>query len=146
MAGQDLKSKKELGGIQGEKTAQPVGPCLFIDPKKKQSSHGTLKFNCQNHLFFLMCLFIFGSVVSSLLCMGFLQLLRAGSTFERQRTCSRPMGFSSCCSWAWLLCSVWDLPGPVTEPVSPALAGRFLTTGLPGKPHQPCIFTCKDKF
>ena len=35
MVGQDLKSKKELGGIQGEKTSQPVGPCLLIDPKKK---------------------------------------------------------------------------------------------------------------
>ena len=26
-----------------------------------------------------------------------------------------------------------DLPGPGIEPVSPALAGRFLTPGLPGK-------------
>ena len=28
---------------------------------------------------------------------------------------------------------MWDLPGPGTEPVSPALAGRFLNTGPPGK-------------
>ena len=34
-------------------------------------------------------------------------------------------------------CGMWDLPGPGTEPVSPALAGRFLTTGPPGK----CIYT-----
>ena len=27
----------------------------------------------------------------------------------------------------------WDLPGPGIEPVSPALAGGFLTPGLPGK-------------
>ena len=28
---------------------------------------------------------------------------------------------------------MWDLPGPGLEPVSPALAGRFLTTVQPGK-------------
>ena len=30
---------------------------------------------------------------------------------------------------------MWDLPGPGVEPVAPALQGRFLTTGPPGKPH-----------
>ena len=29
--------------------------------------------------------------------------------------------------------SLWDLPGPGIEPVSPALAGGFLTSGPPGK-------------
>ena len=29
---------------------------------------------------------------------------------------------------------MWDLPGPGLEPMSPALAGRFLTTPPPGKP------------
>ena len=28
---------------------------------------------------------------------------------------------------------MWDLPGAGNEPVSPALAGRFSTTGPPGK-------------
>ena len=28
---------------------------------------------------------------------------------------------------------VWDLPRPETEPLSPVWAGRFLTTGPPGK-------------
>ena len=28
---------------------------------------------------------------------------------------------------------MWDLPGPGLEPVSPALAGGFLTTVPPGK-------------
>ena len=32
-----------------------------------------------------------------------------------------------------LSCSMWDLPGPGTEPMSPALAGGFLTTRPPGK-------------
>ena len=31
---------------------------------------------------------------------------------------------------------VCDLPGPRIEPMSPALAGEFLTTGLPRKSQQ----------
>ena len=31
---------------------------------------------------------------------------------------------------------MWDLPGPGLEPVSPALAGGFLTTVPPGKSHE----------
>ena len=31
---------------------------------------------------------------------------------------------------------MWDLPGPGLEPVSPALAGGFLTTAPPGKPSD----------
>ena len=41
---------------------------------------------------------------------------------------------SSCGTRAQLLRGMWDLPGPGLEPVSPALAGRFLTTAPPGKP------------
>ena len=36
---------------------------------------------------------------------------------------------------------MWDLPGPGTEPGSPALAGRVLTTGPPGKPIGQCLST-----
>ena len=36
--------------------------------------------------------------------------------------------------------------GPGIEPVSPALAGRFLTTGPPGKSPNPCILIQKDLF
>ena len=43
-------------------------------------------------------------------------------------------GISSCGSQTWLLRGMWDLPGPGIEPVSPALAGVFFTTELPGKP------------
>ena len=42
---------------------------------------------------------------------------------------------SSCGSRAQLLRSMWDLPKPGPEPVSPALAGRFSTTAPPGKPY-----------
>ena len=40
---------------------------------------------------------------------------------------------SSCGTQALLLCGMWDLPGPGLKPVSPALAGGFLTTAPPGK-------------
>ena len=40
------------------------------------------------------------------------------------------MGFSSCGRQAWLLRDMWNFPGLGIELVSPALAGRFLTTGL----------------
>ena len=41
---------------------------------------------------------------------------------------------SNCGSRAQLLRGMWDLLGPGLEPVSPALAGGFLTTAPPGKP------------
>ena len=31
---------------------------------------------------------------------------------------------------------MWDLPGPELKPVSPALAGGFLTTAPPGKSQK----------
>ena len=41
---------------------------------------------------------------------------------------------SNCGSRAQLLRGMWDLPRPGLEPVSPALAGGFLTTAPLGKP------------
>ena len=41
---------------------------------------------------------------------------------------------SSCGSRAQLLRSMWDLPRPGLQPVSPALAGRLSITAPPGKP------------
>ena len=38
------------------------------------------------------------------------------------------------CARAWLLCGMWDLPGPGIELTSPALQGGLLTTGPQGKP------------
>ena len=49
---------------------------------------------------------------------------------HRLQTCR----LSSCGSRAQPLHGMWDLPGPGHEPVSPALAGGFLTTAPPGKP------------
>ena len=41
---------------------------------------------------------------------------------------------NGCGPWVWLPCSMGDLPRPEIKPVSPALAGGFFTTELPGKP------------
>ena len=40
-----------------------------------------------------------------------------------------------------MLRSMWDLPGPELEPVSPALAGGFLTTAPPCKPALVVLIT-----
>ena len=111
---------------------------------------------------FYFIYFIFGCVGSSLLCTGFLWLGRVGATLSCSVRASHCSGFSllqstdglqahglsscgsqalecrlsSCGEWAQLLRGMWDLPGPGLEPVSPALAGRFLTTA---PPRKPCI-------
>ena len=92
-------------------------------------------------------LFIYGCVGSSFLYEGFLQLRQAGATLIAVRgpltVTASPVAehrlqthrLSSCGSRAELLCGMWDLPRLGLEPVSPALAGRSLTTVPPGKPH-----------
>ena len=52
---------------------------------------------------------------------------------------------SSCGARAQLLCGMWDLPRPGLEPVSPALAGGFLTTAPPGKPQRNLMFVKQKK-
>ena len=52
---------------------------------------------------------------------------------------------SSCGSQAQLLRGMWDLPRPGLEPVSPALAGRFLTTAPPGKPGRRILNHCATR-
>ena len=43
-------------------------------------------------------------------------------------------GLSSCGAQAWLPCDMCDLSESVSEPISPALAGGFLTLEPPGEP------------
>ena len=41
---------------------------------------------------------------------------------------------------------MWDLPGPGLKPVSPALAGGFLTTAPPGKTQREIIDSeCEER-
>ena len=61
------------------------------------------------------------------------------------------VGFSSCGAQALLVQGMWNLPGPGIEPVSPALAGRFLTTVSPGNSYIPmgdtkCNIFCEYVF
>ena len=97
--------------------------------------------------FYLFYLFIFGCVGSLLLCTGFLQLQRAGATTLRWGARASHCGGFSCCraralecrlsscgTRAQLLHGMQDLPGPGLEPVSPALAGGFITTAPPRRP------------
>ena len=78
---------------------------------------------------------------SLLRCMGFslpwLLLLRSmGSrhaAFSSGGWRALERRLSSCGARAQLLRGMWDFPRPGLEPISPALAGRFLTTAPPGK-------------
>ena len=49
-------------------------------------------------------------------------------------------GLRSCGARAQLLRDMWDLPGPGIKPVSPALAGGFLTTVPPGQSLDVYLF------
>ena len=44
--------------------------------------------------------------------------------------------FSCCGKRGLLYCGAWTLDHAGIEPTAPALAGRFLTTGPPGKPDK----------
>ena len=90
-------------------------------------------------LFLKNIYFTFGCTGSSLL--GGLPLVEVSGSWSLQcrgfslwrllclrSTGSRHTSFSSCSSWAWLLISMWDLPKPGIEPVSPASAGGVLFT------------------
>ena len=110
------------------------------------------------YLFMYICMYVcmyvcIGCVGSSLLCVGFLQLWRAGATLCCGAQASHCSGFFCCgavlqarrLQQLWLVGSraqaqqllrgMWDLPRPGLEPVSPALAGGFLTTAPSGKPR-----------
>ena len=64
------------------------------------------------------------------------------------------VGFSSCSSWALeqrlnscgpqaqLLRSMWNPPGPGIKPVSPALAGRFISPEPLGKAGRGILYHC----
>ena len=65
----------------------------------------------------------------------------------------RRVGFSSCSvraqccgAWASLPCCERNLPGPGIEPVSPALAGGFFTTGAPGKSRRDPFSMCFTNY
>ena len=101
--------------------------------------------------FWLLWVFIAARGLSLVVASGGYSLLRCTGFSLRwllllRSMGSRHTGFSSCGLWALerrlsscgtraqLLHSLWDLPGPGLEPMSPALAGGFSTTVPPRKP------------
>ena len=117
---------------------------------------------------FLFYCFIFNCTESLLLCTGFLQLWCAGFSLQwllslqntgskgtqasvvvacRLNSCSSHFPecrLSICGTWLQLPHSMWNLPGPGIEPISPALAGLLLTTGPPGKSLDALFITVKS--
>ena len=84
----------------------------------------------------VLCLCCCSQAFSSCSERGFLLLRSTGSRCLGFSSCgSRALEhrLSSCGTWTLLLHGMWDLPGPGLEPMSPALAGGFLTTVPPGK-------------
>ena len=82
------------------------------------------------------------SVVASL-------LWSTGSRHVGLSSCYSPaleLGLSGCGAWAYLLCGMWDLPGPGMEPESPALASRFLFTVPRGKSKQLIFVSVSLKY
>ena len=73
--------------------------------------------------------------------LAMLSAFRDVRLFVTPRTAARQaplsIGFSRQEYWSGLpFPSLGDLPGPGIKPVSPALAGGFLTNEPPGKPHE----------
>lgn len=84
----------------------------------------------------LICFFFMSFLVhsfrSSSQCVGF-RLQRPGSLWSwGSRNTASEVG--ACGAQAEFLCTMWDLSRPGVEPVSPASAGTYLTTGPPRKP------------
>ena len=97
------------------------------------------------HVFILF----FGCGGSSLLHMGFSLVAARQGLLTSCSAWTHCGGFSYCraqaqgewAQWLWhkgaqLFLSMWDLPVPGIELVSPVLQSEFLTTGPPGKPHK----------
>ena len=74
---------------------------------------------------FLINSLILDCAGSLLLRQGFFSLQRAGAS-------------APCGALPQYLQGMWNLPRPGIKPMSPALAGKFLTTGPPGKSSQLC--------
>ena len=99
---------------------------------------GSGHFSGFHQILFWILFFIFDCTGASLLQAGYSSSCGKqtshcfSSCWARALRC---MGFSSCGSWTQLPYGMWNLPQPEIKPVSPALAGGFLTTGPSGTSH-----------
>ena len=101
-------------------------------------------------LIIYLFLFLLLAMLSLCYCTGFLQCSKRRPLSRCGAQAAHCGGFSLVMSTAvWCVSSVvvayglvtysmWNIPGPGIEPVSPASQGIFLTTGPPGKP--PLLF------
>ena len=116
-------------------------------------AHASIKMFANCLFFFLFTYYLFLAVLGPRFCArAFSSCSKRGPLFIAMRgpltiAASLVAGhrlqtrrLSSCGSRAQLLRSMWDLPRPGLEPVSPALAGRFSTTAPPGKPLLIVLF------
>ena len=102
--------------------------------------YGVYLFIFKNYLFFLALLGLHCCAQAFSSCSKW-ELLSHGSAWASdfgRFSCFRAwalgcLGFSSCGTWVWLPCRMWNLTGTRIRLVSPALAGGFLATGPPGK-------------
>ena len=84
-------------------------------------------------------------VVSGFLVVG-ASLAAEPRLWSAQASTVTAHGLSSCGTQAYLSLDMWNLPRSGTEPICPALTGRFLSPGPPEKSHKyfyifdPCIF------
>ena len=119
---------------------------------QKCNSSRTINEIQSTHL--LSCIYLFDACAESSLIFPECRCplaARSGLLSSRGAPAPHCSGFSCCKAWAlrhngistwgtqaWLPHGMWNLPRPGVKPVSSALAGRLLTTGLPGK--SSCVF------
>ena len=128
-----LRSKKprQVPGLFTQQDILEIFPYQYIG-NFLILSHSCIMLHC------VYVLFIYGCIGSLLLPVRFLQLWRAVASLVAEHGL-QARRLSSCGAWAQLLHGLWDLPGPRIEPLSPALAGGFLTTEPPGKSLYYCF-------
>ena len=104
------------------------------DPLEKEMATPSRILFFLNYLFYFWLHWVFVAVQAfSIAVSGGTTLVDTRRLLLLQSIVSRRMRFNSCSSWTWLLRGMQNFPGPGIKPMSPALAGRFLSTVPPGK-------------
>ena len=107
--------------------------------QKEQASEGSGSPHFLNFIYFWICLVFIATYRLSLVVaswgyplVAMHRLLTAVASLAMEHG-PRACRLSSHSTRAYLLHGMWNLPRPGIEPVTPALVGRFLTTGPSGK-------------
>ena len=119
----------------GHRASSNSHPLFPISPDTSQGPNISLSMKrllFKREFFFNLCMYLFLAVLGLYCCPQAFSGYSEGGLLSWS-TCSRYMGFNSCSTWESLSHSMRHLLGPGIESMSSALAGRFLTTGPPGK-------------